>query len=138
MRIILLGILCSIFGCQDFYKANNPYTYQKAEMSYFDPMLNEVNPELRSAEEVRLVDTTYPFEMALKNDKTFWYKLDVLGEGTGTWDFEEGHLKLTAERKRFMMYMRLHKAKEFSTPILEFSDRYGPKWIEMAPKVVKM
>ena len=68
--------------------------------------------------------------MALYNDGKFYYNLDNLGDGEGTWKYENGVIKLTAFRKILtfdvdMNYTFTITRKDGSQSLIKFRDRKG-------------
>ncbi len=116
MRLIAFAILLA--GCQDLYSAKRPYEVREESREYFSDLNEKI-----------LINKEYPIEVQLRKDGTFWYKLNKLGEGEGTWLYEEGHAKLYAERKLFVMKLDIRAAE--SGPVIEFSDRFGPKFLKI-------
>mgnify|MGYP003688623833 FL=1 len=120
-------LLLASMACQGDFDLKNPYTYKKSKKEYFDSYVSETDgKEVKS-----LVNHAYPITLTLSEDQTFSYKLEVLGEGKGTWSFEDGYVKLYAERELFVMNMLLNQAEGLEHPVLEFRDRFGPNFLEM-------
>lgn len=124
-KVLVIALLA--LSCRGEYELKNPYSYKKSEKEYFNSYLSDE----KSKTEVTLVNTGYPIEINLLSNETFKYKLDVLGEGEGSWSYEDGYLKLYAERELFVMKMLLNQADGIEHPILEFRDRFGPNFLEM-------
>ena len=124
-KVLVIALLA--LSCRGEYELKNPYSYKKSEKEYFNSYLSDE----KSKTEVTLVNTGYPIEINLLSNETFKYKLDVLGEGEGCWSYEDGYLKLYAERELFVMKMLLNQADGIEHPILEFRDRFGPNFLEM-------
>ena len=127
MRLtLIIYVHFFMISCQSNYEVQSPYNYDKVKVDYFQQF---VNPE--KDDKNVLVNHSYPIEIKLLDNNKFEYLLDVLGGGEGTWGFEDGYLKLYAERKLFVMNMFLRKAESIEEPVLEFRDRFGPKFLEM-------
>lgn len=118
-HLIFLSLF--LLSCQDLVKAQRPYSMV--------PMESSETQALRSS---ALENKDYPIRIRLHTDGTFNYDLPTLkdGEGNGTWQEVDGCIKLYAERKLFVMNMWLVKA-ENGTHYLEFSDRFGPKYLPL-------
>ncbi|SMF08231.1 hypothetical protein [Pseudobacteriovorax antillogorgiicola] len=129
MKLVALALGVLLSACQGDFELKNPYTYKKAEPTYFEPYVNAKDKETAS-----LVNPAYPITIQLYDNQTFRYELDVLGEGKGEWAFEDGYLRLYAERDLFVMNMFLHQADGLTEPVLEFRDRFGPNFLEMERK----
>ena len=83
-----------------------------------------------------MFNNDYPFDLKLNKDGTFKYQLEKLGSGEGTWTYDDGFLKLYAERKRFVMNMELHNInRETGETSLVFADRFGYKFLPMTKRI---
>ena len=61
--------------------------------------------------------------------------LENLGDGTGTWTFKNGKLRLYAERRLFDMHILIKALEEEANKVaIEFSDRFGPRFLVMENK----
>lgn len=148
---LLLAGACFNSSCRALYDAKRPYQVYEKPADYFSSLANSKSSE----PEVVLENPDYPIELTLYKDKTFHYYLARLGDGTGSWEYRDGHLELYAERKLFVMQMEMHstspdgaaeaeeegKAKDEATAnatgkaiALEFSDRFGPKFLPLSKK----
>ncbi|MBT7609583.1 MAG: hypothetical protein HN576_07495 [Bacteriovoracaceae bacterium] len=77
----------------------------------------------------------YPIEIALYNDGQFYYMLENLGDGNGTWEFKNGKIRLFAKRRLFDMHIIIKALKEQATSVgIEFADRFGPQFLNMENK----
>jgi len=120
-------LLCQ---CQNLYYAENPFTHYKRQKIFFSKITNDSN---KNQSKVRvLYNAEYPINLTLYNDASFKYELEVLGDGWGTWEYTNGFLALSAERKRFVMKMQIHSISEDSADVsLVFADRFGQKFLPM-------
>jgi hypothetical protein len=85
--------------------------------------------------DITISNDDYPIELALYNDGTFYYMLENLGDGTGTWTFKNGKLRLYAERRLFDMHILIKALEEEANKVgIEFSDRFGPRFLVMENK----
>lgn len=93
-----------------------------------------VNPSDQAAlassklEELRLIQTgdDYAMRFALFSNGTFYYQVDRLGDGTGDWLYEDGALKLIADRPMFNMTFYVSAANDTSDETtVRFLDRRG-------------
>lgn len=81
-----------------------------------------------------IVNNDYPIELALYNDGKFYYNLPTLadGDGSGTWVFKNGKLRLYAQRRLFDMHIMIKALEEGAGTVgIEFSDRFGPQFLKM-------
>lgn len=95
-----------------------------------DPLINESEltdaPDLQKA--VYLLNRDYPLEIALYKDKRFFYNLDNLGEGEGSWGQNaESPVTLFASRSLFDMRLFIYQDKATSQFWVAFRDRHGVK-----------
>lgn len=78
-----------------------------------------------------IVNNDYPIEIALYEDHKFYYDLPNLGDGTGTWQYFDGHIVLKAKRTIFNMNIDVYgKDEKMEKVLIKFSDRHGPKELE--------
>lgn len=82
-----------------------------------------------------IINADYPIEIALYNDGKFYYNLPNLGDGEGTYKYEDGVLKLVAAReilgkKIDMNYLFTITRKDGSRAVLKFRDRFGNQVVE--------
>ena len=102
-------------------------------MDFFKPYVN--NAEIKQKAAYTLVNHSYPIEVTLREDGTFYYYLDNLGDGYGKWKHEDNRLSLYAERDLFIMKLFVHKAEGVEMPVIEFRDRYGPNFLHLEEKL---
>ena len=125
LSFILLG-LC-IFGCAENYNLME----FKREPSFFEVYKNphaELNQAAEKIESIKLLQTSdqYPIRLAIYDDGQFYYQVDQLGNGTGTWKYEDGGLKLTTRRKIFdMNFYVTAVSAEGDKLVVKFFDRHG-------------
>lgn len=129
-KYFTVNLLLAIAACQFEKPAENPYTYEKANKDYFDQFI----AQSKGQKAISLVNHSYPIELTLKNDNSFYYLLENLGDGYGKWKYSDNYLYLYAERDMFVMKFYMHKAEGLSNPIIEFADRFGPKYLELEEK----
>ncbi len=134
---ILIAMAIATSSCRALYDAKRPYQVYEKPAEYFAPLVN--NAEEARAEEPTIVleNPEYPIELSLYKDKTFRYYLARLGDGQGTWTYKDGHIQLYAERKLFVMQMQMHSTvpdADAEIVALEFSDRFGPKFLPLTKK----
>ena len=106
----------------------------EVQASDFDQVINAKplpsHPDLTS--DKTLLNRDYPIEVAIYNDGKWYYDLPNLDTGTGTWKYENGKIKLYAERDLFDMHIDIVATEEHgATMAIKFSDRFGPKVLDM-------
>lgn len=117
-----------LLGCQPLYKAERSYEVYEKDAEFFQPLMNEE----AGASKIVLEDQSYPIELQLYKDGRFHYYLKRLGDGWGTWSYKKGYLHLYAERKLFVMNFEIHGIQQDGDALsLEFSDRFGPKFLRL-------
>lgn len=105
--------------------------FEKEEADYAQFINQKPKPERPNLTlDKRIVNNDYPIEIALYNDGKFFYSLPNLGDGEGTFKYENGILKLLAERKILtfdveMSYTFTITRKDGSQSLLKFRDRRG-------------
>lgn len=127
--LISISLLLTLLNCG---KSGN-IKYYRGEEAQFQKFINPTpltSPNLN--QDKSIVNNDYPIQIALYQDKKFYYDLPNLGDGQGTWDYENGHLKLTAKRSLFDMVIEVHPRDEaIKTLAIEFRDRFGLKSIKV-------
>lgn len=105
--------------------------FEKEEADYAQFINQKPKPDQPNLTlDKRIVNNDYPIEIALYNDGKFFYSLPNLGDGEGTFKYENGILKLLAERKILtfdveMSYTFTITRKDGSQSLLKFRDRRG-------------
>ncbi len=80
----------------------------------------------------------YPIELALYSDGNFYYNLENLGDGHGTWTFKNGKVRLFSERRLFDMHIMIKALEEGALSVgIEFADRFGPQFLLMDKKNIE-
>lgn len=129
MKLILLMLItlvsCGKQGSAKFYRVE-----ETALVKYVNQKNMPSSPNLTLDKSI--VNTSYPIEIALYNDGTFYYDLPNLGDGKGTWKNSNGKIELKAKRSLFDMYIDVHANDEAAQTLsIEFTDRWGPKTLKM-------
>ena len=137
--IFLVGLLSlAAFACQPVVEAKRPYTVYAQPWTFFrDTLVSQ------PSRKVLLANDEYPVYLTMNENKTFHYNLPNLskrssvlnfGEGDGTWAYSsDGYIRLHADRVLFVMDFQI-RAKDTSDSnalSLEFSDRFGPKFLPL-------
>ena len=85
--------------------------------------------------DITISNDDYPIELALYSDGKFYYMLENLGDGNGTWTFKNGKVRLYAERRLFDMHILIKALEEEAKKVgIEFADRFGPQFLDMENK----
>lgn len=130
MRIILLLSLAFLVSCGQ-NSSRNLYKIPEETLPKFVNMKSlPADPNLTL--DRSFVNNSYPIQLALYQDGRFYYDLPNLGDGRGTWKFNNGVLELRAKRTLFDMFIEL-KANETEAETLsvQFTDRFGPNTLRM-------
>jgi hypothetical protein len=123
--LIAMALTLSIVSCG---KNDEKIEFHKADKTQFSKLINDTSlpnhPNLSI--DKKIVNNSYPIEIALYNNNKFYYDLPNLGDGTGEWIYTNGRIELKARRDIFDMYIELHatdiNAKKFA---IKFIDRFG-------------
>ena len=130
MKIVYILLFALLLSCGKKEKGDL-VLFEKTQEDY-TKFINDKpkprNPNL-SLDKV-IVNDDYPVEIALYKDGRFYYHLENLGEGEGTYKYEDGDLKLYAEREILgvnidMSYTFTITKKDGSESVLSFRDRFG-------------
>jgi len=82
--------------------------------------------------DVHIINRDYPIEISIYEDGKWYYNLDNLDDGYGTWKFKNGRLELFAHRTLFDMHINIEGTGEGAPNlVLKFSDRFGPRTIKV-------
>jgi hypothetical protein len=125
----LILTLFLLFSCGK--KKGELILFEKTESDYSQFINSGSKPAQPNMTTVkRIVNNDYPVEIALFEDGKFHYYLENLGEGEGTWRYENGVIKLSALRKILsfdvnMDYTFTITRKDGSQSVLKFRDRFG-------------
>ena len=129
LALLALGIL----SCQPVKDEPRPYKVYPQSAAYFQSLINPIDSKAEAV--VTLHDDQYPITLRLYEDGSFQDTLKKLGDGSGTWKYSEsdGYIDLYAERTLFVMQMQIRStdAENPEAIALEFSDRFGPKYLEL-------
>lgn len=131
MKFALYGFcLCLLFSCGE---GKSPKTF-KVEEASFQKFVNQKplgeDPNLNLDKSI--VNNDYPIEIALYQDNRFYYNLPNLGDGSGTWSYQNGSLVLKAKRSIFDMKIDVHSIDEGTNNlIIKFTDRFGPNTLNV-------
>lgn len=123
--------LLTLFSCG---QAPSDVKFYEVDKSDFDHVINSkrmpAKPDLANYK--TLLNRDYPIEIALFDNGDFYYDLPNLGDGKGKWKYENGGIKLEAQRDLFDMEISVHALKENASEIgLEFFDRFGRNLISV-------
>lgn len=129
MRILHVLIALAALSCQPLYEAKRPYAVYGQPESFFSSAISTKESQ------ITLANDDYPIYLELRQDKTFFYNLPRLGQGEGNWSYNatDGNLSLFAARTLFVMEfdIRSMDLSNDKSLALEFSDRFGPKFLTL-------
>lgn len=118
-------------GCSDVSMVEN-----KRDEAFYkkmnNPSTDQAQAETKLAD-LKVIETSesYPMRIALFDNNQFYYQIDRLGNGTGTWKFSSGALELIANRPIFDMNFVLSAAQpEGDALVVRFIDRFGINRVE--------
>lgn len=135
--LIMMALTLTFSSCG---KNDEKIEFHKADRAQFSKLINNgplpTHPNL--SVDQKIVNNSYPIEIALYDNNKFYYDLPNLGDGTGDWIYINGRIELRAKRDIFDMYIELHatdiKADNFA---IKFIDRFGINKIKVtAPGVL--
>jgi hypothetical protein len=120
-------------------KNDEKIEFHKADRLKFTRLINNsslpTHPNLSI--DKKIVNNSYPIEIALYNNNKFYYDLPNLGDGTGEWIHTNGRIELRAKRDIFDMYIELHaadiNAENFA---IKFIDRFGINKIKVTAPTI--
>lgn len=104
------------------------FEFYATDKKDFDHMINKqsapAKPDMGKLKTI--LNRDYPIEIALFEDGKWYYDLPNLDDGFGTWKYEDGAIKLYAERDLFDMEIDVVALKESAKELgIMFVDRYG-------------
>lgn len=136
ISVITLTVSCGQKGSLDFKDD------QRLDDEQRDFLVNNKNmpssPDL--AEDAFIANYDYPVELSIYEDGKFYYNLDNLGDGKGTWKVVDGIIHLNAKHKLqnfnmdIDMNFYVYKGDGENQYEVSFKDRFGQK--EMDVKVL--
>lgn len=133
LPVILLALASGLAACQNTYESARPYKVYPQSQTFFSSVLNDSETSETS---ITLHEDKYPITIKLYKDGRFSYTLRKLGDGWGKWKYSEadGYIDLYAERTLFVMQMQIRNTDPQNPKALalEFSDRFGPKYLSMS------
>jgi hypothetical protein len=134
MKFLILAICFNIISCNKINANKSNLSFYKIEEKSFDRYINKKNMRegVNLQADKHMLNRDYPIEIFLYNNGEWYYNLDNLGDGHGTWKYESGKLKLHAKRTLFDMHIEIESIKEDGSEIVvKFSDRFGPNTLEV-------
>jgi hypothetical protein len=124
----------ALSSCRPVHESPRPYAVHPQSAAYFQDLINPA--QTAGKESVILHDASYPITLRLYDDGRFQYTLRKLGDGWGKWKYSkaDGYLDLYAERTLFVMQMQIRSidSTDPAAIALEFSDRFGPKYLRLS------
>lgn len=131
--LLTLSTLFILTACGANKEQSNLQFYE-VKKSHFDHLVNQKDmpkdPNVNS--DITILNRDYPIEIALYKNKKWYYDLPNLGEGEGTWEYENGVLKLFAKRSLFDMHIDVVATEELAKSVaVKFSDRFGKQVLKV-------
>lgn len=120
-------------GCGAIDKKSDLEFYPVKKES-FNKYINQSSTakEPNLAKDVHLINRDYPIEISIYKNGSWYYNLDNLDDGIGTWKYNNGRLELFAHRTLFDMHIKIEgTAKGAPELVLKFSDRFGPRTLKV-------
>ncbi len=120
-------IFLSFFLAVSCHQKEGETILYRKELKSYETFMNgaEKKSSPNSQSDITLVNDEYPIELILYEDGSFYYILENLGEGRGTWIYQDGELKLHAKRRLFDMDMTIVSSNPEGTEWrLNFRDRF--------------
>lgn len=139
LKLLVIFIGLNIFGCGTDDRRTELEFYPIGEQD-FQKFVNKkaLRSETDLAKDIHIVNNDYPFEISFYDDGTWYYNLENLGDGKGTWEYKGGRLELFAQRVLFDMYIEVESADDKgSALVIKFADRNGPKKLFMENRNLK-
>lgn len=131
--ILGLSSLSSCIPSGDKSEAKVFVTTEEHFTKYVNQKTLPASPNL--SVDITISNDDYPIELALYSDGKFYYMLENLGDGNGTWTFKNGKVRLYAERRLFDMHILIKALEEEAAKVgIEFADRFGPQFLDMENK----
>ncbi|MFN9066739.1 MAG: hypothetical protein ACK5V3_05890, partial [Bdellovibrionales bacterium] len=122
-----ISFILFVAGCNSkFSMVSSP-----REPEFFQELINPASLSAQmpnKLEETQLLATgdEYPMRFVMFDNGQFFYQVDRLGEGYGTWSFQEGGVRLFANRKLFDMSIYLGASSDVGDEMqVRFLDRRG-------------
>lgn len=129
--IFLAGF--SVLSCRDMIPKTKFENTVAKDQVFYDQFVNRgADKDHTTATGVTLQSDDYPIEVKLFADKTFYYVLPTLGDGTGTWSHSDGKVNLHAKRSLFDMSIDIHALEKGPNKVaFVFVDRHGWQFVKM-------
>ena len=122
---MLIVVACGGGSKTKFYAAKEE-SYSK----FINDKVMPASPNLSLDKSI--VNNDYPIQLALYNDKTFYYDLPNLDEGKGTWSYVNGQIVLKSRHRLFSMRIDIKALDENADNLaINFIDRHGPQTLKM-------
>ncbi len=127
LLIVLSAVSCGGGSKTKFYAAKEE-SYSKFINN--KALTDEVTPNLSIDKSI--VNNDYPIQLALYENKTFYYDLPNLDEGRGTWSYVNGQIVLKSKHRLFNMRIDIKALDENADNLaITFIDRHGPQTLKM-------
>lgn len=125
-KILMLFFALSVVGCGQKQSGEG----SKRDYSFYSHLINPSDQYQQAAanlHEFKLMisNEKYSMRVALFDNGVFYYEVNNLGDGEGTWEYRDGVLKLKAVRTIFDMELEIMaESSESDATIVQFVDRF--------------
>ena len=131
---LLLVIFIAVVGISCGPQEKSDVEFYPVKKEHFNKYINQKempsNPKL--SEDIHIINNDYPIEISLYKNGKWYYNLENLDDGDGTWEYKDGRIKLHAHRMLFDMHIDVEGVgEEASNLVIKFSDRFGPSTLKM-------
>ncbi len=134
MKIVLGAILLvSLMSCGS-KDSKTDLKFYPVKKENFQKYINQkpVTSDPNLLEDIHIINREYPIEISLYKDGRWYYNLDNLDDGFGTWEYKNGKIQLYAHRILFDMNIDIHGTSEGAPDVvIKFSDRHGQRTLPM-------
>lgn len=129
-NIILISSLLLLMACGG--KSESLKKIEPSAVSYY--VNAKDSSDVNTSIDKMIVNNDYPIELALYQDKKFYYNLPNLGDGHGSWEYVDGKIVLKAKRQILNINVDMIievRAKDRQILAIQFNDRRGPHTLTM-------
>ncbi len=114
-------------------KGKETYKFHQQSETAFSPLINKKTISQRLNKDTQVYNDDYPVYFYLYEDFTFYYVLPGIGEDEGTWEIENGMIKLIGQTILFDLIVYIENTSD-NAFTFKFRDRNGPQVIPLSIK----